>query len=174
MQVEIWKSVPNYEDYYQVSNLGRVKHLECKVYKKDGTFWYTKKEKIKDVKMKQDYKFININRKKFYIHQLVAMAFLNHKPNGIKFVVDHIDGNTSNNRLDNLQVITQSLNNLKGKKRKGTSSKYKGVSWDKSRNKWIAHINCKFIGRYETEEEAYNAYLNKKEEIFKLNNVKWK
>ena len=37
-----------------------------------------------------------------------------------------------------------------------------------------AIINNKFIGRYVKEEEAYNAYLNQKEEIFKLNKAKWK
>jgi len=174
MQEEIFKDVPDYEGLYQVSNLGRVKQLQCDVYKKDGTFFYTKKEKVKVIKMKQKYKFVNLNSKKFYVHQLVAMAFLNHKPCGIKLVVDHIDGNPLNNNINNLQIITQALNTSKGKKRLGTSSKYKGVCYDKQRKKWIAIINNKFIGRYVKEEEAYNAYLNQKEEMFKLNKAKWK
>ena len=99
------------------------------------------------------------------ISVLMAKAFLNHKPCGHKLVVDHINNNRLNDRLYNLQVITQRLNLTKDKK--GTS-KYAGVCWDKSCNKWISYININgksiFLGRFTDEQEAAQAYqteLNK-------------
>jgi hypothetical protein len=47
-------------------------------------------------------------------------------------------------------------------KKDGSSSKYKGVHWDKSRNKWTTRIKVMYksvyIGRFDTEEEAAKAY----------------
>lgn len=48
--------------------------------------------------------------KTHHVHKLVAIAFLNHKPNGHELVVDHIDKNELNNHVDNLQLITHSQN----------------------------------------------------------------
>jgi hypothetical protein len=53
--------------------------------------------------------------------------------------VDHIDGNGLNNVRRNLRPATRSQNMANGKSRGGTS-KYKGVSWVKSRNVWVAYI----------------------------------
>ena len=97
------------------------------------------------------------------VHQLVAMAFLGHVPCGHKIVVDHINHDKLNNRLENLQLITNRENCSKDVKNK--SSKYTGVSWDKARNKWVSQIkiNGKTVplGRYKCELVASIVYQKK-------------
>lgn len=64
--------------------------------------------------------------KRFKVHQLVAMCFLNHKPCGMNLVVNHINFNRNDNRIDNLEIVTARENaNLKHIK---SSSKYLGVT----------------------------------------------
>jgi hypothetical protein len=93
------------------------------------------------------------------VHQLVAIAFLNHTPNGHKLVVDHIDNNHLNNKLTNLQIITQRENLAKVKR---GSSKYTGVCFCNTHNVWKAHIwiggKNKYLGSFKYEEDAYNKY----------------
>jgi ribosomal protein L15E len=73
------------------------------------------------------------------------MAFLNHTPCGYKIVVDHIDNNIkTDNRLENLQLITQREN--VSKDIKNTSSKYIGVCWHKKAKKWRSSIQIN--GKY--------------------------
>lgn len=55
----------------------------------------------------------NIGFKFIYVHQLIAAAFLGYEFGG-ELVVDHIDNNKLNNRLDNLQVISNRENISKG------------------------------------------------------------
>ena len=100
------------------------------------------------------------------MHQIVAIAFLNHTPNGLKAVVDHIDNNPLNNELGNLQIITHRKNLSKDKK---GSSKYTGVCWYESRKKWIAGIRVngkkKHLGYFTNEEEAAEAYQKALKEL---------
>lgn len=104
-----------------------------------------------------------INGKKVKIHHLIMG-----KPNN-GLVIDHINRNHLDNRRSNLRMITQKLNsvNTVGAKR---SSVYKGVSWNKERNKWISVIvsNRKTIhlGRYTDEIEAAKAYNAKALELW--------
>lgn len=80
--------------------------------------------------------------------------------------VDHRDHNGLNNQRHNIRNCTRSQNHM-NKDPRG-SSKYLGVSWDKSRNKWRAFIQTRqisngkrktlFNGQYNTEEEAAIAY----------------
>jgi hypothetical protein len=154
---EIWKDVPNYEGLYQVSNLGNIKSLN---YNK------TKKEKVllpnKSTNEYLNVRLYNNNKSKVYsVHQLVAIAFLNHNICGHKLVIDHINDNKLDNRFENLQIITNRENVYKNQN-KGTS-KYKGVN--KSGNKWVARIRIKnerkYLGYFNCELAAHLAYQNK-------------
>ena len=166
MEKEIWKDIPGYEGYYQVSSLGRVKSLERVVgHTRHGE--YTLKGKIRKLSLNtQGYLIVRLSNggivKTIKVHKLVAMAFLNHEPCGYKEVVDHIDNNTQNNRLDNLQLITNRENTSKD--RSGYSSSYIGVSWYKPYKKWRASIHVdnkkKHLGYFTDEYDAHLAYQN--------------
>ena len=105
----------------------------------------------------------------YYVHQLVAMAFLGHVPNGHKMVVDHIDNNKSNNTLENIQVITTRQNTSKDRFRTNVSSKYIGVFFIKSMNKYRAKIynnGCEeYLGVFDDEKQAGLAYQKRLKEI---------
>lgn len=76
--------------------------------------------------------------------------------------VDHINGIPSDNRFANLREANHSENLCNQPKRGGKSSKYKGVYWDRSRGKWAAKIKKDskqyFLGRFDSEERAFEAY----------------
>ena len=99
MQEEIWKDVPGYESLYQVSSLGRVKSLQRYVNNNGGK--QLLKERLLKFGLSKGYYNVvlykNKKNKNIKVHKLVAMAFLNHKPNGYELVIDHIN----NNKLDN-------------------------------------------------------------------------
>lgn len=162
MSKEIWKDIMNYEGRYQVSNLGRVRSLDRKV-RNHLAERMIKGRIIKGSVNKNGYRYVVLtkenNLKGFSVHQLVAMAFLGHKPNGYKLVVDHIDNNKLNNSLNNLQIIKNREN--VSKDNRGVS-KYTGVSWNKQVNKWQSHIRCgkvsKNLGTFKSEVRASIAY----------------
>lgn len=156
---EIWNDITGYEGLYQINYWGEIKSL---------IFWRGSSERIlSDRFNKKGYKTVILYKdgigKSFSIHQLMAIEYLNHKPSKMKLVVDHIDNIKTNNFISNIQIITNRLNISKDVKNK--SSKYTGVSFDKKNKKWRSSItiNKKQInlGRFNTEIEAYNAYLNK-------------
>lgn len=72
--------------------------------------------------------------------------------------VDHINGNRLDNRKCNLRICTNQENNFNTVKRNTNTSEYKGVWFDKTRNKWVSEIKISgrkiFIGRYEDIKEA--------------------
>ena len=112
MQTEIWKNTEF--DGYMVSNLGRVKSLD-RFLQPDGSHpngrWYHGKI-LSSIQNKHRYDSIRIGYKgkKVYIHRLVAKAFIPNPDN--KAEVNHIDGNTKNNRVENLEWVTR-LENTK-------------------------------------------------------------
>ena len=101
---EIWRDVVGYEGLYQVSNLGRVKSLNYHIYGKERI--------LKPGNSSGGYFVVslckNSKRKPFYIHRLVATAFIpnpNNKPE-----VNNKDENKTNNRVDNLEWMTSKEN----------------------------------------------------------------
>lgn len=83
--------------------------------------------------------------------------------------VDHINGDKSDNRISNLRICTIAENNY-NKKPYNKTSKYKGVSWAKDRNKWKSTIKKDgkqiLIGSFDSEIEAAIAYNSKATEMF--------
>jgi hypothetical protein len=161
MRTIIWAPIPGYEKY-EVSTEGQVRST---------SFGKTGKPGIMKPRMSKNYWIVKFSVKGKYkifrIHQLVAMAFLGHIPNSNGLEVDHIDENKQNNRLENLQLLT---------KRANISKAYAlsrdlptGVTYDKSRNKFRARIKInyiqKFLGRYNTKEEASEAYQQALKEL---------
>ena len=167
---EIWKDVLGYEGLYQVNNYGNVKSLSRTITK--GNITYVTKDKL--LKQSVDsvgYPYVNLSdykkQKTFRVHQLVAVAFLNHTPDKHKgLVIDHIDRNKLNNMTTNLQLITNKKNTSKDRKNK--TSKFTGVYLSKQSNKWIAQFKkngiTKYLGTFDIEEEARDAYLKATEE----------
>ena len=83
---------------------------------------------------------------------------------------DHINGDKLDNRRENLRHATNAQNNANRKKSEGTSSKYKGVRWDKSRSKWMAALEhnhkSRTLGRFDNEEVAARCYDLAASEVF--------
>lgn len=100
--------------------------------------------------------------KKFLMHRIIIGA----EPGQF---VDHINGNTLDNRKCNLRICTNAQNIANGRSRGGTS-KFKGVHLTKSRKPWRASImqaRKKYnLGNYMTEAEAAKAYDRSARERF--------
>jgi len=104
------------------------------------------------------YVFINKDRRWFYL----ARFILNVINAGRDIVVDHKNGDTLDNRKDNLRVCTSVENCYNSLPHKNCSSKYKGVSWHASTKKWRARIAVDYkqvwLGLFDTELAAALAY----------------
>lgn len=80
--------------------------------------------------------------------------------------VDHINGNGLDNRKENLRICNSEENLCNRKKQSGNyTSKYKGVFYQKSNNRWISKCSKTYIGCFKTEYEAAKAYDEKAKEI---------
>lgn len=114
---EIWKDIPGYEGYYQISNTGRVKSLSRKInYNHPKFSKRSMEEKILSPKITNGYLginlYINKKRRSFLIHRLVAEAFI---PNPLNLPqVNHKDENKFNNSVNNLEWCTLEYNLLYG------------------------------------------------------------
>jgi hypothetical protein len=101
---------------------------------------------------------LSVNKKTTYLHHAIFLFHHGYIPTRI----DHVDGNTSNNKIENLRAATQSQNMGNSKMKSTNTSGYKGVSFRKDTNKWNASImvNGKHIslGSYENKEDAAKAY----------------
>lgn len=106
------------------------------------------------------YRQIEFNDSSYKVHRIVFYVAKGYLP----LIVDHIKGVEHGNGIGNLQESTNQQNLFKKKLHSNNKSGYRGVSWDKARNKWLSQIQIdgkfKKLGRFDTPEEASVAYEN--------------
>lgn len=102
-------------------------------------------------------------------HRLIWMYVHGVWPSG---EIDHLDGDKSNNRLENLRDVTRSINqqNLRNPHKRGGSGSL-GVSEHRETGKWRSRIwvdgKNKSLGLYKSKDEAHAAYVTAKRELHK-------
>lgn len=160
---EIFKDIKGYEGLYKISSLGRVKALT--VWSGNG---HKSKYKLKETILTptnngHGYLIIGLRkngrRKNFYIHRLVAEAFIDNPDK--KPVVNHKDYNIQNNNYNNLEWVTQkeniahSIKNMRGKKHNSkTNTGERNISYRATKDRYRVIINRKEYGTYKTLKEA--------------------
>ena len=163
---EEWGDIPGYEDQYEVSSTGIVRSKPR--LKWGGRGWYNSNGRVLKSHIRNSgYSHVILCKDSktrcYFIHQLIAMAFWGHTPDGTSgMVVDHIDNNPSNNNIENLQVISHRENCYKDKDAPG-------VYWHNKNQKWCAvftfRYEKKYIGSFDTKAEAKEAYINMVESL---------
>lgn len=109
---------------------------------------------------------VGICGKRIYTHRIVWELHNGPIPQGS--VIDHIDGDSYNNSIENLRLCTQSQNTKNKSKQNNNTTGYTGVV--QVRNRWKAQIQCngkrKHLGTFLTPEDAYEAYKQAAIELF--------
>ena len=111
-RVEIWKDYKDYEGLYQASNLGRLRSLDRWVKSKSGSVRLCKGKILKLCTDKYGYLKVSLYKnnkvKTYYVHRLVAEAFIPNPENLPE--VNHKDENKLNNNAENLEWCDREYN----------------------------------------------------------------
>ncbi len=104
-----------------------------------------------------------LNREKVMLHRFI----INAKEGEI---VDHINGNTLDNRVNNLRIVSNKENVWNSTYMRNTKSGVKGITWHKRDKVWMVRIQKNGIryslGNYGSLKEAKKIYLNKNKELY--------
>ena len=99
-----------------------------------------------------------LDYKNYLVHRLIFLMHHGYLPD----VIDHIDQNKLNNKIENLRHANQEINTWNRGKQANNTSGYRGVSWNKHAGKWHAYIKVKghrhHLGLFEDIEEARLVY----------------
>ena len=147
---EIWKDIKGYEGLYQISNLGRAKSLERIVHGnyKSGKRFEQRWQSVMLVLSSEARGYLkftvskNSIRRTLQLHREMAIAFLPNPEN--KPEVDHINGDKSDNRLENLRWATKSENQVNTPKNKTNTTGFKNIMFQKRKQRY--HVDFLFNG----------------------------
>ncbi len=109
IKTEVWKPIPGFNNWYEVSDLGNVRSWISS----NGKVWGRSKQpkllkQYTGVRDRKSVTLINSNKKTYYVHKIVAETFIGPCP--LNFEVCHNNGDSSDNRLSNLRYDTH-INN---------------------------------------------------------------
>ena len=106
------------------------------------------------------YRRIPYERRNWLAHRF-AWLFATGEDPGV-YTIDHVNRNRADNRFENLRLATPGQQNGNHPIRSDNASGFRGVSWNKSKKKWRAHLQVKdcrkFLGYFAVKEEAVAAY----------------
>jgi predicted XRE-type DNA-binding protein len=150
--IEIWKPIKGFEGRYEVSNLGRVKSLDMEVF--NGRAYYNKTGRILKVSKSGNYQVVSLGKStRRLVHRIVAETFLENPHD--KKTVNHKDGNKDNNKVDNLEWLTQKENNLHARINGLNNVKGENNPMCKFTDKLVLEMRNKFeTGLYKQSELA--------------------
>ena len=121
---------------------------------------------IAGYKAQNGYVIVRVDNAYHLLHRLI---FLMHK-GVLPSNIDHINRNPSDNRIENLREATLTQNQGNRKQDHRNKSGFRGVVWNKRRAKWQAQIGIngksKYLGIFDTAEEAYLKYCQEAEKHF--------
>lgn len=110
--IEMWKDIDGFVGIYQISNFGRVKSLSRKIKNGRNSFFISKEKFLKFRKNKKGYLQVNLSKdgKDYFkgLHQIVADNFIDKEDSS--YEVNHIDGDKTNNCLNNLEWVSHKDN----------------------------------------------------------------
>ena len=113
------------------------------------------------------YNMVCVNGRQYQAHRIAYKMFHKCDPDGI---LDHIDGDMTNNRISNLRVASSKQNQGNSKMPCHNTSGLKGVTWSKRSNKWAAQIKHGpkkiWLGVYDDKHDAHQAYMKAAAEYF--------
>ena len=103
---------------------------------------------------------ISIDNKKYYLHRIKWVLVHGEWP---KEEIDHITGLENSDHISNYREATHAENqqNKRAITKRNTSG-YAGASWHEKDKKWRARFRDKFLGNFDTKEDAHAAYLDAK------------
>lgn len=158
IQQEIWKDITNFEGYYQISNLGRVRSLDRLIPHTRHTNGLRIKGRIISTNLDKDgYRRCTLRKLhkdfKIYVHIQVAEHFIGERQLG--YEVNHIDHDKGNASLSNLEYITKRENITHGKLANGnTKMRYATLAKGAYQSGVCVGDKKVYLGRFKTEIEA--------------------
>jgi len=103
---------------------------------------------------KEGYLRVSVDKRQYLLHRLVYLHYFGHVPE----FLDHVDGNCTNNKIENLRPASKYQNILNSRLRTDNTSGVKGVCWNARKRKWFAriHVDKKtmLLGYYDDLELA--------------------
>lgn len=84
------------------------------------------------------YKIVGMSGKRHLAHRIIWEMHHGKIPDGMQ--IDHVDHDKTNNKIENLRLVTSKENNYNMKFRSTNKSGVTGVSWDKQHGKWASNI----------------------------------
>lgn len=161
--------IPGYEGLYQINKLGNIKSL----------YRVTSLNKVIEESIRSyhigtnGYFNVTLNKngikKTHSVHQLMAITYLNHIPNGYKSVINHIDTNKFNNKIDNIEIVSSRYNTQYSKNTKGVYER---------NNRFEIYLRIDgikmYLGSFDDREKALEVRNKKLKEIDNFIPVRYK